>query len=87
MSATLFSLQVAFATAIVATTIGRTAALAFFAKSRLPLKGLQSLALGPMIVLHVFWVYRFTWCSHRGEFTGTFAGFWYLRTVLAIPMS
>ena len=53
MAATLFSLQVAFATAIVATTIGTTAALAL-AKSRFPLKGLlQSLALGPMIVPHV----------------------------------
>lgn len=85
MAATLFSLQVALATAIVATTIGTTAALAL-AKSRLPLKGLlQSLALGPMIVPHVVLGVSLYLVFSPWRITGTFAGFVLAHTVLAIP--
>lgn len=85
MSATRFSLKIAFLTAILSTLIGTMASLAI-SKSTLPGRGsLQALALGPMIVPHVVVGVALYLVFSPLRMTGTTYGFVLAHTVLAVP--
>lgn len=85
MAATWFSLKIALATTLTATTVGTMAAVALV-RGRLPFKSaLQALALGPMIVPHVILGVALYLVFAPLRLTGSFAGFLLAHTVLAIP--
>ncbi|TDW28175.1 mannopine transport system permease protein [Rhizobium azibense] len=84
-AATLFSLKIAFSTAVAATATGTLASLAIVRGSLPGRNALKALAMAPMIVPHVvFGVALYLVFSPIG-LTGNFTGFLIAHCVLSIP--
>lgn len=85
MAATWFSLKIALATTVAATTIGTMAALAIV-RGDLPFKNAwQVLSVGPMIVPHIIFGVALYLVFAPLRLTGSFIGFLIAHTVLAVP--
>jgi len=85
IDATLFSLQVALATTLAATTIGTLAALALV-RGALPGKAaIQALTLSPMVVPHVVLAVALYLVFAPLRLTGNLVGFLIAHTMLAVP--
>ncbi|MFS8049616.1 ABC transporter permease [Rhizobium sp. BR 314] len=84
-SSTIFSLEVAAATTVMATTIGTMAAVAFV-RGKLPCKALlQALCLGPMIVPAIVFGVALYLVFSPLQLTGSLKGFVAAHSVLAVP--
>ncbi|WP_183808032.1 ABC transporter permease [Mycoplana azooxidifex] len=85
MSATWFSLKIAFATCFAATTVGTMTALALV-RGDIPFKGfLHALSLAPMIVPHIVLGVALYLVFAPLDLTGSLTGFLIGHTVLAVP--
>ena len=85
MDATFFSIRVAAATAITATTIGTLAAIALV-RGNLPFKGfVQGLTLSPMIMPHIVIAIALYLLFAPLRLNGNFFGFLIAHTMLAAP--
>ncbi|MBZ4691308.1 MAG: attB [Cereibacter sp.] len=85
ISATLFSLQIAFATAICATVVGTMAAIALV-RGGLPGRStIEALVLAPLIVPHIIVAIAVYLQFAPLGLTGTRLGFVLIHTALAVP--
>lgn len=85
VSATFFSLRVALATTVAATTVGTLAAIALV-RGNLPGKGvIQGLTLSPMVVPHIVIAVALYLVFAPLRLTGSFYGFLIAHTMLAVP--
>ncbi|MQB45472.1 ABC transporter permease [Rhizobium sp. ICMP 5592] len=85
LRSTIFSLQIAAVTAVVATTIGTMAAVALV-RGKLPGKALlQALCLGPMIVPAIVFGVALYLVFSPLQLTGNLTGFVLAHSVLAVP--
>ncbi len=85
IGATLFSLRTAFATTVLATTIGTLAAIALV-RGNLPGKSIiQALTLSPLVVPHVVIAISIYLVFAPLGLTGNFFGFVIAHTMLAVP--
>lgn len=85
MDATFFSLKVAAATTVTATTIGTMAAIALV-RGNLPFKGfIQGLTLSPLIMPHIVIAIALYLVFAPLRLNGSFFGFLIAHTMLAVP--
>jgi len=85
MVATWFSLRIAIATSLTATTVGTLAALAIV-RGDVPFKGmLHALSMGPLVVPHIVLGVALYLVFSPLQLTGTLTGFLIGHTVLAVP--
>jgi len=85
VAATVFSLQVALLTTLVATALGTMAALALVRSDIGRLAWLNALLLAPMIVPHIVLAVAIYLQFARVGLTGTVPGFVIAHTILAVP--
>ncbi len=85
MSATWFSLRIAFATTIAATVIGTLASFALIRGNLPGARALQALTLAPLIVPHIVLAVALYLVFAPIGLTGNFLGFAVAHTMLSVP--
>lgn len=85
MSATWFSLRIAFATTIAATVIGTLASFALIRGNLPGARALQALTLAPLIVPHIVLAVALYLVFAPIGLTGNFVGFAIAHTMLSVP--
>ncbi|MGO4741605.1 ABC transporter permease [Bosea sp. 2KB_26] len=85
MSATWFSLRIAFATTLTATVIGTLAAFALIRGNLPGARALQALTLAPLIVPHIVLAVALYLVFAPIGLTGNFLGFAVAHTMLSVP--
>lgn len=85
MEATWFSLKIALATTVTATTVGTLAAIAFVRGNLPGAQLIQALSLSPLVIPHIVIAVALYLVFAPVGLTGNFAGFLIAHTMLSVP--